>query len=393
MTYPSALSKMKRFSLVFNLFIGLATAATPQATYYVSPDGSDLNPGTETQPFQTIAKARNVVRTINSSMTGDIVVTLRGGTYPLSSTLTFNPADGGTNGFYVRYVNYPGETPLLTGGLPIRQWTLHDQAKNIWKASNVTMRFRQIYVEGSKGIRARSPNLGPGGSANFYRLTKVDTTGRALDVSSSYVSDWNNFTKVEMHLMIAWADATLRLASSSTSGNTTKLQIQDPEKTMLFNRPYPMLGVTFGDKTKQQCFYFENAYEFLDQPGEWYLDESSNTLYYMPRTGENMATATVVAPFLENLITVTGPSTSETVSYLTFEGLTLAHSTFMRPSEKGFLNLQAGQFNVAAPGGNNYMLWLQESQSPTRTTFVLNETYLPKWLPLVWILCQAPMIT
>jgi len=336
--------------------VGITFGAT-QTTYYVSPTGSDANPGTLTQPFQTITKARDVVRTMNATMNGDIVVTLRGGTYPLASTIAFGTADGGKNGFYVRYVNYPGETPLLTGGQGITGWTLHDQAKNIWKATGVTSRFRQLYTNGTKAIRARYPNLGADGSANFFRLAKVDTSGRALDVASSYVSNWNNFNKVEMHLMIAWADAILRLSSSATSGSTTKLQIQDPEKTMLFNRPYPMLGVTLGDKNRQQAFYFENAYEFIDQAGEWYQDESTNTVYYMPRSGENMATATVVAPILENLLTVTGPSTTQTVSHLAFQGLTFAHSTFMRPSKMGFLDLQAGQFNVAAPGGNNYMLW------------------------------------
>lgn len=339
-----------------------AEAAPIQATYYVSPTGSDANPGTEAKPFQSLAKARDAVRTINSSMTGDIVVTLRGGTYPIAKTIAMGNEDGGRNGYYVRYVNYPGEKPLLTGGMPVSGWTIHDQAKNIWKTTGVTSRFRQLYINGNKGIRARSPNLESDGSHNFWRLTKVDTNGRALDVSSAYVGDWKNFDKVEMHLMIAWADATLRLASQKTTGSVSKLQIQDPEKTMLFNRPYPMLGATlssrwYGDGTQQQCFYFENAYEFLDQAGEWYLDESTNTLYYMARPGEKMETATVVMPMLENLIAVKGSSTSNGVGYLTFEGLAFAHTTFMRPSKSGFLDLQAGQFNVAAPGGNNYMLW------------------------------------
>lgn len=339
----------------------LPAISATQATYFVSPSGSDANPGTETAPFRTITKARDVVRTINTTMTGDIVVTLRGGTYVLTNPITFGPADGGSNGNYVRYVNYTGETPLITGGQPVSGWAIHDQAKNIWKATGVTSRFRQIYVNNTKGIRARSPNLGANGAHNFYRLTKVDTTGRAFDVASSYVSNWGNFNKVEMHLMIAWADATLRLSSQTTSGSTTKVQIQDPEKTMLFNRPYPMLGVTFGDKNKQQCFYFENAYEFIDQPGEWYLDETTNTLYYMAKTGENMSTASVVVPMLENLISITGTSTSQTVGYMAFQGLTLAHTTFMRPSKSGLLNLQAGQFNTAAPGGNKYMLWRPNS--------------------------------
>jgi ribosomal protein S27E len=359
-TNPKTLGPVFAAGLIC-LPLGLARAAT-QATYYVSPSGSDANPGTQASPFKTIAKAQSVVRTVNTSMTGDIVVTLRGGTYALDSTLAFGPADGGTNGNYVRYVAYTGETPLITGGQPITGWTVSDATKNIWKATGVTARFRQLYVNGTKAIRARTPNLGTGNAPNFYRLTKVDTSTRDLAVASSYVANWNNLAKVEMHLMIAWSDATMRIASITTSGSTSKIKFQDPEGTMLFNRPYPMLGVAFdSNPPKQQCFYFENAYEFLDQAGEWYLDETANTLYYMPRTGENLATATVVAPVLQNLITITGPSTSQTVGYLAFQGLDFAHTTFLRPSQTGLLDLQAGQFNVAAPGGNNYMLWRPEA--------------------------------
>ena len=72
------------------LFIPTVTAAT-QATYCVSPTGSDSNPGTLELPFQTIIKARDVVRTINTNMTGDIYVYLRGGAYNITSTITFGP--------------------------------------------------------------------------------------------------------------------------------------------------------------------------------------------------------------------------------------------------------------------------------------------------------------
>ncbi len=348
---------------VVSIFFALGSVATAraatQATYYVAPDGSDANPGTLERPFQTIVKARDVVRTLTPAMTGDIVVYLRGGTYQLASPVVLGPLDGGKDGNYVRYMNYADEKPLVTGGKPIGNWSIHDQGRNIWKATGVTERFRQIYVNNTKGIRARSPNLGANGAHNFYRLTKVDTAGRALNVSSSYVGNWKNFDKVEMHLMIAWADATLRLSSATNLNNgVTRLNIQDPERTMLFNRPYPMLGIAFASNPpKQQAFYLENAYEFLDQPGEWYLDESNNTLYYMARSGDDMATATVVVPMLENLVAIEGASTSKPVGYIEIKGICFAHTTFMRPSKSGLLNLQAGQFNTAAPGGNKYMLW------------------------------------
>ena len=322
-------------------------AANAQATYYVSPQGNDCNPGTLALPFRTVTKARDVVRTVNSAMTGDIIVYLRGGTYPLTSTLSFAAADSGTKSFYVKYLNHPSETPLLTGGQPIGGWTLSDSAKNIWQSTGVTSRFRQLYVNGAKAIRARTPNLGTGGAANFNRITGADQTVPNVQVASSQVSNWNNLTKVEMHLMINWGDATLRLASYSTTGATAFIKFQSPEAGILSQRPFPILA------SVKQAYYFENALEFLDVPGEWYLNENTNTLYYQPRTGEDMAAATVVAPMVETLVSVMGISADTgPAHHIWFQGLAFAHSTYLRPSSFGFLDGQAGQYNVSATAQN-----------------------------------------
>lgn len=332
------------------LFLLVAGAgAAVQATFYVSPTGSDANAGTKAAPFKTLEKARDAVRAINKSMTGDIEVVLRGGTYPLSKTFVLGSQDGGANGNYVRYRAETGETPLVTGGQPITGWTIHDQGKNIWKVEGVTERFRQLYVNNTKAIRARLPNLGANNSPNFYRLTKVDTTGKALNIATSVGSNWKNLDKVEMHLMIAWADATMRLASTTNMGSYTKVKIQKTEENILFNRPYPMLGIAFSSNPpKQQVYYLENAMEFLDVPGEWYLDETANTLYYMPRSGEDMTKTMVVAPMVETLVKVAGTSTSNKVGYLAIQGIVFAHTTYMRPSQMGFLNAQAGQYSISS---------------------------------------------
>jgi hypothetical protein len=319
--------------------------------YYVSPSGNDCNPGTLALPFQTLTKAQIAVRTSNGSMTSDVVVTLRGGTYPLSATLSFGPADSGTNGFDVRYVNYQGETPLLTGGQPIAGWTLYDSTRNIWQTTGVTSPFRQLYVNGTKAIRARSPNLATGGAPNFYRFAGVDRAAHTIQVATSYVSNWNNLTKVEMHLMASWSDQVLRLASYTTSGNTASLKFQTPEDSIMFVRSFPLFGITASGKG--QAFYLENALEFLDQPGEWYLDESTHVLYYEPRAGENMTTATVTAPMVQTLVSVMGTdATTSPAHHLRFQGLTFAHSTYLLPSNSGFLDNQAGQYNVIPTQGN-----------------------------------------
>ncbi len=339
-----------------------------QATFYVSPSGNDANEGSFSAPFRTLEKAKNAVQSANANMQKDIAVCLRGGTYQLTKTLNLGKEDGGSNGHFVRYTAYPGEHPLFTGGQPVNGWTLYDKDKNIWCAKGVDLRFRQLYVNGKKAIRACYPNVDKNGNHDFVRLTKVDTFGRAFDVASEYVADWKNFDKVEMHLMIAWSDNVLRLEKKQVMGNTTKLIPRDPERTRLFRRKYPMLGVAFmSNPPRQQVFYLENAYEFIDAPGEWYLDENESTLYYKAREGEDMNTALVVAPYLNTLVSIEGKDTDSKVGYMSFEGLTFAHTTFMRPSSEGFLNLQAGMYNIEVIeengilGSNKFLLWRPEA--------------------------------
>ncbi len=356
-------------------FAGAAAAAT-QATFYVSPSGSDAAAGTKDAPFKTITQAQKAVRAINGSMTGDIEVILREGTYVLPATIAFDERDGGKDGHYVRYKAADGEKPLITGGMQITGWTIHDEANNIWKAEGVDGRFRQLYVNNRKAVRACFPNViaanekGNGGfDHDFVRLTKVDSSGRAFDVSADYIKNIKNIEDVEIHLMIAWSENILRLEKAQVNGGTAKLIPKDPERTKLFHRAFPMLGTAFmSNPPKQQVFYLENSYDLIDAPGEWYLDEKNHVLYYKPRSGESMATAHVVAPRLNTLFSVLGKDTKNKVGYMSFEGLTFAHSNYTRPSEEGFLDLQAANFNVdVLPdqsrgnweklNSNKYLLW------------------------------------
>ena len=354
---------------------GMSLAAT-QATFYVAPSGNDSNKGTEAEPFKTITQAQKAVRAINSSMTGDIEVILREGTYALPGTIGFDERDGGKDGHYVRYKAYDGEKPLITGGMAIIGWTIHDEANGIWKAEGVEGRFRQLYVNGKKAVRACFPNViaandkGAGSfDHDFVRLTKVDSSGRAFDVSAEYIKNIKNIEDVEIHLMIAWAESILRLEKAEVNGGTAKLIPKDPERTKLFHRAYPMLGTAFqSNPPRQQVFYLENSYDLLDAAGEWYLDEKEHVLYYKPRSGESMATANVVAPRFNTLFSILGKDTKNKVGYMSFEGLIFAHSNYTRPSEEGFLDLQAANFNVDVlpdPGrgnweklnSNKYLLW------------------------------------
>ena len=154
---------------------------------FVAPNGDDANPGTMAQPLKTVAKARDVVRGMTANMTADITVTLRGGTYQQTSTLTFGNADSGKNGFYVKYVAYQSEQPIITGGKPITGWTMSSAGNGFYSASSVTTPFRQLYVNGPKRSARAARTWAANGAFAFNRLTGADNTAQNIQVAASEV--------------------------------------------------------------------------------------------------------------------------------------------------------------------------------------------------------------
>ena len=61
--------------------------------FYVAPDGSDSGDGSLTSPFATLSAARDAVRKVSGSASGDITVYLRGGDYRLTEPVVFDTRD------------------------------------------------------------------------------------------------------------------------------------------------------------------------------------------------------------------------------------------------------------------------------------------------------------
>jgi len=134
------------------------------ADFYVAVGGKDTNAGTAAAPFATLARAREAVRgKIKDGLTQDIVVEIRGGTYPVAETLTFGPEDSGTEKYSITYAAAPGEKVVLDGGRRIGGWK--KGTDRIWtavlpEAKAGTWYPRQLFVDGQRAIRARTPNQG-----------------------------------------------------------------------------------------------------------------------------------------------------------------------------------------------------------------------------------------
>ena len=310
------------------LLFSLATqnvSAAVQATFYVSTIGNDTNAGTIDAPFATIGRAQQVITTINSKMTGDIIVYLRGGNYTVSQQINLGNADSGTNGHYVRYTNYPGEKPVLYCGTQVTGWTL--DAGNIYKANVGTeIDFRQIYVNGRREVRARTPNAG------YKNIVSMAYDG--FNIDNGLLTGVTNFQNVEMAINLFWMHKKARIISTKDSANYTRATINPIEWYAIKTQPQGSTDYT--DKS----FWLENAKEFLDVEGEWYFNKSMGILYYWPRSGEDINSSEIIIPTVQTLFNLSGTFDSP-AHHIEISGLEIRYTNWTRPNNYGLIDVQA----------------------------------------------------
>ncbi len=298
------------------LLTGLSARA---AEFYVAPDGKDGNPGTKEKPFATVEAARDAVRKINAKMTEDIVVVLRGGTYPLRQTILFEPADSGTGGHDVIYRAATNETPVLSGARAIVGWQLDTAGR--WKAPSTVADFRQLYVGGRRAVRAKgNPPAGMQVTDGGY-TTPTDITG------------WRNPGDVEFCYFQGadWTVVRCKVQRIERQNSQTVITMLLPQFALARNKA----GIFIVNPA-----YVENAFELLDQPGEWYLDRAAKEVYYKPLPGEELAKVEVTAPAVEKLLELRG-TLHQPVHNIRFEGLTFADSSWLEPNRIGHIDVQA----------------------------------------------------
>lgn len=150
---------------------------------------------------------------------------------------------------------------------------------------------------------------------------------------------------MEMLIHQWWAIANLRIRSAKVAGDSVQLHFYEPESHLESEHPWPAPWISA--KTGNSAFYLTNAPQFLDAPGEWYLSRQTQKLYYIPRKGEQLATAEVIFPRLTTLLKMAG-TPEQSVDHVQVEGIDFAYSTWLRPSEQGHVPLQAGMYLLEA---------------------------------------------
>ena len=326
---------------------------------WVSPKGNDFNDGTRQSPKATLTaalrQAREWRRTGDDRMQGGITVYMEGGTYALYEPVFIRPEDSGTkeSPTVIRSAinektvirSAADEKVVLSGGVRIKNWK--KQGK-LWVADVPTFNgrpldFRQLWVNGEKAVRARDVE----DFEKMNRICSVDENNEVLYVPAVAVRRLiDNKRKMkaeyaEMVLHQMWCVANLRIRSIEVQGDSAAVRFHQPESRIQFEHPWPRPMVTTDGHNS--AFYLTNARELLDVPGEWYHDMNARRVYYYPREGEKMQEAEVMVPAIETLVQVEG-TLDRPVCHIRFEKITFSYTTWMRPSEKGHVPLQAGMY-------------------------------------------------
>jgi len=336
------------------------------ASLWVANSGSADNPGTLQKPLDSIetalAKSFALVQNHQTPPGEPIRIILRAGVYALSSPLDLGWGSAGTTTPALIFSAADGEHPLISGGTAIKSWHLADRINGLPAAANgriwvapapyqdgQVLEFRELWVNGRKAVRARTPNEGA-----LSRLVAWDKTDQAATIPAAVLDGIQNPAGLEMVVDQVWEIAILRVKSLRYQGVNALLTFQSPESQLEFNHPWPPVIV----KTNYQApFFLQNSLHFLDSPGEWFEDLGAGLVYYWPRSGENLRLAEVIAPRLETLVNIAGHP-GRPASQIEFRGITFAYTTWLRPSRQGHVPLQAGMFLLDArklsPKGTPY---------------------------------------
>jgi len=325
------------------------------ALIFVATTGNDSNPGTLTSPLLTPVAAQTLERSRLAAGVSNVTVNFRGGTYAISSTLTFTAADSPATGNEVTWQSYPGENAVFDAGTTVTGWSLcttSDAVCNsgagsgtacggsacaVWEASVTSPAdFREAYFNGTHGMRSGTQT--ESGPAPYPAgFTTSGTMGLTTPLNATTPTTlWKNYTNVEYAFQQGWETHYCKIASISGTSTT----LANNCRGNLVNVFLP--EVSIGHNTPA---WVENAYELLPVCGYgcWYNDITAHILYYIPRPGESMtggsAIPVSVPTFGPTLVTFNGAS-NMILNRLSFE-----HATWLEPDDGtsgGYAEQQAG---------------------------------------------------
>lgn len=321
----------------------------PMAVYVNQKIGKKGNPGTIEAPFKTLEEATEYIDAHNDKMDHHLYVLMQGEIF-VDETIALTPKDTGNGVYSVIYSSYGNEQALISGG---------KHFKGGWEDDNTALGIKKLFV--GEGIKTRQMFV------NGMRMTRAKTdTGfenpsYMTDDKTGYYTEDLNFANhrdiddLEFVWLVTWTEPRVTATKVEAMGEGLKITMEQPGFKYAVNKGH--LAVDLPD-------HFENQYEFLDEPGEWYLDKEG-WLYCIPYDFMDLQTADIVLPVTEKLITVYGTKENKAKN-ISFINVGFGYNTWLRPSgENGFSDAQGGRFREGADHIPDSSVWVQYTDNVT----------------------------
>lgn len=302
---------------------------------YVAPNGNDKDTGTLERPLATpmAALARLNRMKGNGLLRLPATIFMREGMYPISEPMIIGPKDS----LPVTIAAFPGERPIIDGGMRIGDWAMGEvNGRKAWISHIPAVRegklhFKQLFVNGTRRERATLPKKG------FFQMESVpgmkEPRAELFAGSDRFVAAPGDFrafrnpSDVDVMVYHYWTDERMSLSSYDEATRT------------VVSRRRSIFALTDDFEPRYAKYAVENVFEGLTEPGEWYLDRSEGNLYYIPMDGEKPGETLVVAPVTRQFLRLEGDAASNSfVEYITFKGISFAYSEwdYTTSAGKGF---------------------------------------------------------
>ncbi len=359
--------------LIGACFAGLPALA---GELHVAPQGKDTNAGTRAAPLATLTAARDAIRKLRSEGKAAagadaaaaaavkpeaFTIWVHAGTFEVTEMLVLEAQDSGSLEAPVVIRVYEDDTPLLVGAPKVTDFVPHKD--QIMKADVSALglkdiTIRQLLFKGERQTLARYPNVDASDirykgwaflDENPKELPADHDWKRNAQIKKEDVRQWAHPEEVEIDVFAQYGWWNWIMPVTSLDAATGKLTLAKP------------CGY---DLHPHNRYYFQNALEELDAPGEWYLDKRTQTLYFWPpaplNTGEvripKLATFIKIGPGAKHIsirgLHFTGCNStaiySESAENSGVEGCTLSHVGHFGGTG---ISLQGGKNNWAR--GNN----------------------------------------
>ncbi|WP_076068533.1 right-handed parallel beta-helix repeat-containing protein [Sphingomonas montana] len=311
-------------------------SAWAQATIFVSPTGDDRAPASATRPVRSLERAQALVRAANAR--GDVTVILADGTYRLDRPLRFGAADGGQAGHRVAWRAAAGARPMLSGGMTVAGFRLHDAERRIWVADVPRgLDARQLWVDDQLAER---PWIEIKAADVAFARNGFDIVNPAL----GYVAAVKRPDRMELEATGFFTDRFSPVRS--IAGLTVTMQ-----QPAWDNNSWGFDTVTQPIFPADSRLFLRNALEFIGKandwhanPYQWFLDPEAGKLYLRIAQDDDIRRLNVVLPRMEALVSIAG-TPAVPVERLSFTGLRFSHSSWLGPSRPtGYANQQSGAF-------------------------------------------------